>query len=117
MKIKLIALVYHASRHKFPTKNKFYRNRAEAFQGIPDAMKARKDVKIARYELKKVEQNVLFKTVKAFTDVIRAEKNIIITQDNLNLSEQQVELDKGRYERGAIKLSDLAQSRVFFSFS
>ena len=33
-------------------------------------MKARKDVKIARYELKKVEQNVLFKTVKAFTDVI-----------------------------------------------
>ena len=36
--------------------------------------------------------------------------NIIITQDNLNLSEQQVELDKGRYERGAIKLSDLAQS-------
>ena len=80
------------------------------FQGIPDAMKARKDVKIARYELKKVEQNVLFKTVKAFTDVIRAEKNIIITQDNLNLSEQQVELDKGRYERGAIKLSDLAQS-------
>ena len=36
-------------------------------------MKARKDVKIALdYELKKVEQNVLFKTVKAFTDVIRA---------------------------------------------
>ena len=26
------------------------------------------------------------------------------------MSEQQVELDKGRYERGAIRLSDLAQS-------
>ena len=78
-------------------------------------MKARKDVKIARYELKKVEQNVLFKTVKAFTDVIRAEKNIIITQDNLNLSEQQVELDKVDTKEELLN-SDLAQSESF-SFS
>ena len=80
------------------------------FQGIPDAMKAKKEVKIARFELKKVEQNVLYKTAEVFTDVILAQKNIVITQDNLSLSEQQVELDKGRYERGAIRLSDLAQS-------
>ena len=50
------------------------------FQGIPDAMKAKKEVKIARFELKKVEQNVLYKTAEVFTDVILAQKNIVITQ-------------------------------------
>jgi outer membrane protein len=57
-----------------------------------------------------VEQNVLLKAVDAYASILAAEKKLKITEDNLNLSDKQVELDKSRYERGAIKLSDLAQS-------
>jgi outer membrane protein TolC len=52
----------------------------------------------------------LLKAVTAYTSVIASKKKLNITQDNLNLADRQVELDKSRYERGAIKLSDLAQS-------
>jgi len=79
-------------------------------QGIPKSLAAKTDVQIAKLELKKVEQNVLYKAVDAFTSILAAEKILKITEDNLNLSDKQVELDKSRYERGAIKLSDLAQS-------
>ena len=46
----------------------------------------------------------------AYTSVLASKKKLDITKDNLNLADRQVELDKSRYERGAIKLSDLAQS-------
>lgn len=80
------------------------------FQGINNSKKVKKNVEISRYELKNVEQEVLFKTVKAFTEVILYKKQVLINEDNLNLSDKQVELDKARYNKGAIRLSDLAQS-------
>ena len=80
------------------------------FQGISNAKKYDKAVEISRYELKNVEQQILYKTIEAFADVLLAEKQIFINKDNLDLSDKQVELDKARYNKGLLKLSDLAQS-------
>ncbi len=80
------------------------------FQGISNAKKYDKAVEISRYELKNVEQQILYKTIEAFADVLLAEKQIFINKDNLDLSDKQVELDKARYNKGLLRLSDLAQS-------
>jgi outer membrane protein len=80
------------------------------FQGISNAKKYGKAVEISRYELKEVEQEILFKTVEVFTEVMLFEKQVLINRDNLDLSDKQVELDKARYNKGLAKLSDLAQS-------
>ncbi|MEK9732599.1 MAG: TolC family protein [Pelagibacteraceae bacterium] len=92
------------------TEKKSIKVEQKILQGIPTSLAAKTDVKIARLELKSVEQSVLLKAVDAYTSMLAAEKKLKITEDNLNLSDKQVELDKSRYERGAIKLSDLAQS-------
>ena len=92
------------------TKKKSIKVEQKILQGIPGILASKTDVKISRNQLKQVEQNVLLKAVTAYTSVLASKKKINITQDNLNLAERQVELDKSRYERGAIKLSDLAQS-------
>ena len=80
------------------------------FQGISNAQKFDKAVEISRYELKEVEQQVLFKAVQAFTEVLLFEKQTLVNKDNLDLSDKQVELDKAKYNTGLVKLSDLAQS-------
>ncbi len=80
------------------------------FQGLSNAKKVKKSVEISRYELKDTEQEVLYKTVEAFTEVVLYQKQVLINKDNLDLADKQVELDKARYNKGSIKLSDLAQS-------
>ena len=92
------------------SKKKSIKVEQKILQGIPSILVSKTDVKISRNELKQVEQNVLLKAVTAYTSVLASKKKLDITQDNLNLADRQVELDKSRYERGAIKLSDLAQS-------
>ena len=74
------------------------------FQGIPNAQKYKKAVDISRYELKNIEQEVLFKTVESFTEVLLFEKQVLINNDNLNLSDKQVELDKARYNLSLIHI-------------
>ena len=92
------------------TKKKAIKVEQKILQGIPNILASKTDVKISINELKFVEQNVLLKAVTAYTSVLASKKRLDITRDNLDLADKQVELDKSRYERGAIKLSDLAQS-------
>ena len=92
------------------TQKKSIKIEQKILQGIPNILATKTEVKISRNLLKSVEQNVLLKAVVAYTSVLAAQKKLIITRDNLNLADRQVELDKSRYERGVIKLSDLAQS-------
>jgi len=92
------------------TEKKSIKVEQKILQGIPQALATKAEVNIARQELKSIEQKVLLKAVDAYTSVLASKKKLNITKDNLNLSDKQVELGKGRYERGAIKLSDLAQS-------
>ena len=98
------------SDSNFQTEKKSIKVEQKILQGIPKSLAAKTDVNIAIQELKAVEQNVLLKAVDAYASILAAEKKLKITEDNLNLSDKQVELDKSRYERGSIKLSDLAQS-------
>lgn len=93
------------------TKNNSIKVEQKLFQGIPQASKAEKDVFISRNQLLQTEQNVLYKAVDAYTSILSSKRNVDFTKDNLNTSEKQVELDKARYERGAIRLSDLSQSQ------
>ena len=92
------------------TKKKAIKVEQKILQGIPNILASKTNVKISSNELKFVEQNVLLKAVTAYTSVLASKKRLDITRDNLDLADKQVELDKSRYERGAIKLSDLAQS-------
>lgn len=80
------------------------------FDDMYNYQKEKSSVEIARYTLKKVEQDVLLEAVEAYTGTLLAQKKVIFSKENLDLSEKQVELDKSRLERGIITISDLAQS-------
>ena len=65
---------------------------------------------IAKIKLLKVEQEILYKAVEAYTGLVLANKKYKINQSNVNLLERQVETDQARLEKGQISLVDLAQS-------
>ena len=65
---------------------------------------------IAKIKLLKVEQEILYKAIEAYTGLILANKKYKINQSNVNLLERQVETDQARLEKGQISLVDLAQS-------
>ena len=67
---------------------------------------------LAKFHLRKIEQEVLFEAAKAYLDLVSSNKKIKKNKENVNLFERQVETDKGRLERGEINLTDLAQSEA-----
>ena len=70
---------------------------------------------LALAKLLKKEQDILFKSIEAYTGLISANEKFIFNQSNLNLLDRQVETDKIRLERGQITLSDVAQSESSFA--
>ena len=75
-----------------------------------DLEKNKLGLDIAKIKLLKVEQEILYKAVEAYTGLILANKKYKINQSNVNLLERQVETDQARLEKGQISLVDLAQS-------
>ena len=65
---------------------------------------------LAKTKLLKKEQDILFKTIEAYTRLVLANEKLIINKDNFELLSRQVETDQIRVERGQITLSDLSQS-------
>jgi len=65
---------------------------------------------IAKIKLLKVEQEILYKAVEAYTGLVLANKKYKINQSNVSLLERQVETDQARLEKGQISVVDLAQS-------
>ena len=65
---------------------------------------------LAKVKILKVEQEILYKAVEAYTGLILANKKLRINRSNVNLLNRQVETDQARQERGQITLTDLAQS-------
>ena len=65
---------------------------------------------LAKAQLIKKEQDVLYKAIDAFTNLILARETLDINSKNLNLLMRQVENDKIRRDRGQITNTDLAQS-------
>jgi outer membrane protein len=82
----------------------------QGFAGIADLEKNELGLDVAKVKLLKVEQEILYQAVEAYTGLILANKKYKINRSNINLLERQVETDQARLEKGQISLVDLAQS-------
>ena len=67
-------------------------------------------IDLAKAKLLKKEQEILYKSIEAYTGLIAANEKLKINKSNVNLLDRQVETDRIRLERGNISLSDVAQS-------
>ena len=75
-----------------------------------DLEKSKIGIDLAKAKILKVEQEILYKAVEAYTGLIFTNKKLKINQSNISLLDRQVETDQARLERGQITISDLAQS-------
>ena len=67
-------------------------------------------IELAKAKLLKKEQNILYKSIQAYTGLVSANERLKINKSNVNLLDRQVETDRIRLERGQVALSDVAQS-------
>jgi outer membrane protein len=72
--------------------------------------KSKIGIDLAKAKLLKKEQDILYKSIEAYTGLIAANEKLKINKFNVNLLDRQVETDRIRSERGQITLSDVAQS-------
>tara|TARA_B100000579_G_scaffold54509_1_gene38394 strand:+ start:125 stop:1420 length:1296 start_codon:yes stop_codon:yes gene_type:complete len=72
--------------------------------------KSKIGIELAKAKLLKKEQDILYKSIKAYTGLVTANEKLKINRFNVNLLDRQVETDRIRLERGNISLSDVAQS-------
>ena len=75
-----------------------------------DLEKNKLGLDISKIKLLKVEQEILYQAVEAYTGLLLANNKYKINQSNVNLLERQVETDQARLEKGQISVVDLAQS-------
>ncbi len=75
-----------------------------------DLSKSKIGINLAKAKLLKKEQDILYKTVAAYTGLISAKEKLEINRANVELLSRQVETDRIRLERGQISLSDVSQS-------
>ena len=72
--------------------------------------KSKIGIDLAKVKLLKKEQDILYKSIEAYTGLIAANEKLKINKSNVNLLDRQVETDRIRLERGNVSLSDVAQS-------
>ena len=72
--------------------------------------KSRIGLNLAKAQLLKKEQDILYKSAEAYTGLVLANEKLNINKDNVELLNRQVETDRIRVERGQITLSDVSQS-------
>ena len=72
--------------------------------------KSKIGIDLAKAKLLKKEQDILYKSIQAYTGLVSANEKLKINRFNVNLLDRQVETDRIRLERGNISLSDVAQS-------
>ena len=77
--------------------------------------KSKIGIEIAKAKLLKKEQDILYKSIEAYTGLVFANEKLTINRSNVNLLDRQVETDRIRLERGNISLSDVAQSESSFA--
>ena len=72
--------------------------------------KSKIGIELAKAKFLKKEQEILYKSIEAYTGLVAAKDKLKINKSNVNLLERQLETDRIRLERGNISLSDVAQS-------
>ena len=83
------------------------------FQGfgvVANLQKKRKGQQIGKFNVKKIEQEILLEAAKVHTQLLLNKKKVDFNLVNVDLLERQVETDQNRLEKGEISLTDLAQS-------
>ena len=75
-----------------------------------DLEKNKLGLDVSKIKLLKVEQEILYQAIEAYTGLVLANNKNKINQSNVNLFERQVETDQARLEKGQISVVDLAQS-------
>ena len=82
----------------------------QGFSGVSNFRKKNLGQNLAKFKLKKIEQETLLDAAKAHTNFLLSTKKVNINLMNIDLLERQVETDQNRLEKGEINLADLAQS-------
>ncbi len=82
----------------------------QGFSGVSNFRKQNLGQNLAKFKLKKIEQETLLDAAKAHTNFLLNTKKVNINLMNIDLLERQVETDQNRLEKGEINLADLAQS-------
>ena len=82
----------------------------DGFSNYNNLKKSQLKLEYAKFELNKLEQEVILSAAKAYYNLGYNFKNLEFNQSNVELFERQVESDKSRLERGEISLTDFAQS-------
>ena len=82
----------------------------QGFSGVSNFRKQNLGQDLAKFKLKKAEQETLLDAAKAHTNFLLNTKKVNINLMNIDLLERQVETDQNRLEKGEINLADLAQS-------
>ncbi len=80
------------------------------FSNYNNLKKSQLELEYAKYELTKLEQEVILSAAKAYYNLGYNFKNLEFNQLNVDLFERQVESDRSRLDRGEISLTDFAQS-------
>ena len=82
----------------------------QGFSGVSNFRKKNLGQNLAKFKLKKIEQETLLDAAKVHTNFLLSTKKVNINLMNIDLLERQVETDQNRLEKGEINLADLAQS-------
>ena len=82
----------------------------DGFGNYNNLKKSKLKLEQAKFELNKLEQEVLLSAAEAYYNLGYNFKNFEFNQSNVELFERQVESDRSRLERGEISLTDFAQS-------
>ena len=87
----------------------------QGFAGVAGLQKSKIGLALADAKLLKVEQEILYKAIEAYSGLVFTNEKLKINEINLNLLDRQVETDQARLERGQITLADFAQSESSFA--
>ena len=84
----------------------------QGFGGMASFQKNKIGLNLAEANLLKIEQEILYKAIEAYSGLVLANKNFDINKKNVNLFERLVETSRARLERDQITLSDVAQAEA-----
>jgi outer membrane protein len=84
----------------------------QGFAGLASVQKNKIGLNLAQANLLKTEQQILYKTIEAYSGLVLANKKFDINKKNVDLFERLVETSRARLERDQITLSDVAQAEA-----
>lgn len=76
---------------------------------------AKQEVKAERAELRRLEQEVLFDAIAAYSDVYEKQSVLELNQNNADVLKQQLDASNARFEVGELTRTDVAQSEARYA--